>query len=581
MPFYNNKSRHSVVEKILGLYNEKVISLGYSEFNSDNIDNVGIKINNKIHSIPESLFSVFDEYVKTGKSSFSILINKKSDLNKLISCSAISRIDPITAIISNDNPPGEGGEPIPPLTNIERPAVVVVDGGCSAKSYEHLNMIKIKPLISDCDANKKHGNQVISIVCNGYSWNSNLSLPPIECNFISAQAIAKNGVINQPTSDQFISYLRNVAIASKGRSNVWNLSFNESRPSINENEISKLGHEISLIAREFGILPIISIGNACPDNPKQVLCPPADCEAAITVSGRTSNSVGKPDVACSYSLIGPAPAGMIKPELSWYSKLRVIGGIVATGTSYSTPLVSSIAAHTFSNLKKPTPDLVRALLINKSERLTHDLSLGWGTPWNDETMPWVCEDGTVTLTWVSKLNPGFAYYWNDIPLPPEMLENNMLCGSISLTAILKPKVSDDAHENYFSTRLECALQSVELIDDKLKVKNLLGTMKESKEQENKARAELSKWSPIRHHAKDFKRTNIENCSLRLYARTYTRDLYQYGIGSSQELGGQEVAFVLTFKSNKKNSNIYSSMTKVWSNFIESAVVDQEINIDIE
>jgi hypothetical protein len=43
-------------------------------------------------------------------------------------------------------PPGEGEEPSPKLINKETaPVVVIVDGGCSSKSYLPLNVINIKP----------------------------------------------------------------------------------------------------------------------------------------------------------------------------------------------------------------------------------------------------------------------------------------------------------------------------------------------------------------------------------------------------------------------------------------------------
>ncbi|MFP9461930.1 S8 family serine peptidase [Pectobacterium brasiliense] len=581
MPFFKEKSKESVVNEILNLYNNGAIHSGYPEFDFSKNDNDKVRIGDKGILVPEIFVNAIRKYKKTGNSSLTVLVKEKNNLKNLLNSSAVYRIEPVSQVSANEVPPGVGPEPTPPINNSsDLPTVVVIDGGCSAKSYEPLNILRLSPLISDVDADKKHGNQIVSVICHGYAWNNNLSLPHLECNFISAQAIAKRSVLKQPTSDQFIMYLRKVAQESSGKSKVWNLSFNEGSPSLNESEISYLGHKINEIAREFDILPVISIGNVNKNNPNKILCPPADCEAAITVSGRISDSEGKPYTSCPYSLKGPAPAGMKKPELSWFSKLRVIGGTVETGTSYSAPLISAIAAHTFANLKKPTPDLVRALLINRTGQVSHDHSLGWGTPWEGDTMPWLCKKGTVTLTWISKLKPGFAFYWNDIPLPPEMLLDGKLCGSISLTAVLKPKVSDIAGENYFSTRLECALQHLKLTDTGLKVSNLLGTMRESKEKEHVSRAELSKWSPIRHHSRDFKRASIENTSLRLYSRIFARDLYQYGMESHQELEGQEVAFVLTFKSSDSNSSIYDSMTQKLGAFVESAVINQGIDINL-
>ena len=205
------------------------------------------------------------------------------------------------------------------------------------------------------------------------------------------------------------------------------------------------------------------------------MCPPADCEAALTVSGRIAKTDGTPGLACKQSLRGPAAAGMIKPDLSWFSTLRMIGGVIETGTSFSTPLVSSLAAHTFNNLKHPTPDLVRALLINTSELHTHDSGLGWGTPWTADSLPWMCESGTVTLAWSAKIKPGFSYYWNDIAIPPDMIEDNKLSGTVALTAIIKPIVSTLTGPNYFSTRLQVALQGTTRAG---KTENLLGSMKE-------------------------------------------------------------------------------------------------------
>ena len=436
--------------------------------------------------------------------------------------------------------------------------------------------MKIRPLIDQSDADLKHGNRVTSIICQASGWNNNLSIPTLECKFISVQAINKIGVVNQPTAEQFVKYLRSVAVKTKEAASVWNLSFNESSPSVNFEEISYLGHEINKIAREFNILPVISIGNIDNSN-KSKLCPPADCEAALTIAGRTAKNNGDVDQACPHSLRGPAPAGMKKPELSWFSKLRMIGGDVDIGTSFSAPLVSSIAAHTFKNIKNPTPDLVKALLINKAEQIEHDVRIGWGTPWHKgNSMPWLCDDGTVTLAWSSKLKAGSAYYWNDIPLPSEMVIDGKIKGDIILTAIIKPLVSELGGDNYFSTRLQCALQHV---SNDGKSKSLLGSMRESTEKEIDSRQELAKWSPVRHHGKSFKGVSVDNDKVRLYARIFTRDLFQFGFSSHHELDEQDVAFVLTFKSHENDPAIYNSMSQRLGNRVEVASIEQNIKLD--
>ncbi|HFI5674294.1 TPA: S8 family peptidase [Klebsiella michiganensis] len=581
MPYHDSKSKNSVIDTLLSLYQNERFIFGHPDFDIENTNEDNFRLNPSGKTIPPSLVNTIRRYQRSGNGSLTITIETKSDLKKILESSTIYRIDPVSPLSVTDTPPGNGQEPTPPTSIINTlPSVVVVDGGCNAKSYAGLNIHKITPLIPDHDADCKHGNKVVSIICHGYAWNNNLILPQLQCSYISAQAIAKRSATKQPSPDQFLNYLRKVAIETHSKTKVWNLSFNESLPNFNSSEISYLGHKINELARQFDFLPIISIGNVSTENPDKLLCPPADCESALTVSGRLATAQGTPSNGCPYSLKGPAPAGMKKPELSWFSHLRVLGGAYEIGTSFSAPLISSLAAHTFANIKNPTPDLVRALLINRSELLSHNDNLGWGSPWHGDSLPWHCKDGSVTLTWVSKLKPGAAYYWNDIPLPPEMLKNGKLAGEISLTAILRPLTSELGSENYFSTRLQCSLQSIKKDGDKLKTKSLLGSMKESTTEELTSRLELSKWSPIRHHAKSFKSVDITDQSIRLYARIYTRDLYQFDLTNQQEVEEQEVSFVLTFKSLTNSPDIYSSMTQKLGVYVESAVIDNQININI-
>jgi hypothetical protein len=573
LPFSQESARISVVAEILELYRDKKISFGDEKYS--NLFEEKTATNPSIDYVDPVLLQACQEYLESGIASFSAEVDSVETLQQIAASGTTYRIEPVSGIASNSAPPGEGVEPdLTSMSPDDLPIVVVVDGGRSAISYKPFEYWIAPPLIDDHTANRIHGNQITSLVCNGHAWNNNLILPELNCRFATVQAIAKDGTKKHPTQNQFLTYLRGVASATNDFAKVWNLSFNEIAPSANPKEISFLGHEINKIAREFDILPIISIGNSSSSN-KAKLCPPADCEGALTVSGRTASAVGAPAAACSVSLKGPAPAGMKKPDLSWFSSLRMIGGVTNTGTSYSTTLISSLAAHTFSNLKKPTPDLVRALLINCAERDDHCHELGWGTPWTPESMPWVCKDGTVTLAWVSKLKAGSSYYWNDLPVPPEMMVNGKLSGRASLTAIIRPLVSGLGGVNYFATRLQVALQAK---GPSGKVVNLLGSMQEAKIKEEDARKDLSKWSPIRRHAKPFSGRYIQPGSMRLNARIFTRDLYQFGLNDHHELPEQEVAFVLTFHAPDDAPSIYNSMVGKLTGYVENAT---NLETDIE
>jgi len=99
-----------------------------------------------------------------------------------------------------------------------------------------------------------------------------------------------------------------------------------------------------------------------------------------------------------------------------------------------------------------------------------------------------------------------------------------------------------ASSNYFSTRLQTALQYPKGKDA---WGNLLGTMQESSLPETDARRELAKWQPVRRHSREFDGLKFQGNSFQLFAQVFARDLYQFGHARAEEIGPQDVSFVLT------------------------------------
>jgi hypothetical protein len=97
--------------------------------------------------------------------------------------------------------------------------------------------------------------------------------------------------------------------------------------------------------------------------------------------------------------------------------------------------------------------------------------------------------------------------------------------------------------------------------------------------EQDARYELLKWQPVRRSTKDFTKRgglNFDGQYLQLYARVFTRDLYQFNLQHHSQLGPHGVAFVLTLSSGTHDGSIYNSMVQELGSFVESAVVDIEV-----
>ncbi|NOJ43829.1 hypothetical protein [Bradyrhizobium australiense] len=162
-----------------------------------------------------------------------------------------------------------------------------------------------------------------------------------------------------------------------------------------------------------------------------------------------------------------------------------------------------------------------------------------------------------------------------------MVHNGKLLGRATLTAVLKPVVSPFADANYFATRVETSLQYPVKQDE---WKSLLGSMMESTLTESDARENLKKWQPVRRHCRDFSKGGglaFSGNQLRLYARVYARDLYQFGWQTNSDVGAQQVAFVLTLRASDDAPSIYNSTAQMLGNFVESAVINQEIEIENE
>jgi hypothetical protein len=513
-------------------------------------------------------------YRNTGVGRGAVRIVSREALGALLASGASYRVDPVRTV--RVAAPGEGTHPAIPADLGNAPIVAVVDGGLHAPSYAPAEAWQAPKLVNDAQADRKHGSAISSLVVQGHAWNTNRLLPNLNCRIGTVQAVPARNTNARVDEQDLIDHLA-AAMRAHPETKIWNISANQ--VGDDPESVSLLGHELTVLSRHFGVLPVVSVGNVSASGGTRPE-PPADCEAAIVVGGRQADANGGPADPCPRCFGGPGPDGMLRPDVSWFSQLRMLGGVTDVGSSYPTALVSSLAAHTFANLRNPTPDLVKALLVSASELDEHHPQLGWGTPFHG-TMPWSCAPGTVALTWTAQLQPGVAYYWTGIPIPPEMVHNGKLLGRATLTAVLKPVVSPFADTNYFATRLETSLQQPVKSGE---WKSLLGSMMESTLQENDARENLKKWQPVRRHCRDFTKGGglaFSGNHLRLYARVYARDLYQFGWQTNSDVGAQEVAFVLTLRAPNDEPSIYNSTAQLLGTFVESAVINQEIEITNE
>lgn len=468
MPFHDRGAREALFAVIEKLSSDRSLLPVFPRLPSHGLtdDTMGEL---RLAPIPRqsSMARAMRSYRNTGVGHAAVRIPDQECLSAIVASGTSFRIGPVRAIQVTS--PGEGQYPAPPIGLEDAPTIAVVDGGLHAASYLAAEAWRASPLVSDDEADCQHGNGVSSLAVHAYAWNNNRNLPPLECRIGTVQAIPHRNSARYVNEDELINYLDAVARAHPD-TRVWNISANLVGPSLDHEEVSVLGHELTRISRE------------------------------------------------------------------------------------------------------------RDILLNVAELDEHDPALGWGTPYQSH-MPWSCAPGSVTLAWRAQLKPGTTYYWNDIPIPPELVRNGKLYGKARLTAVLSPLVSPFRGKNYFDSRLQTSLQYFAVTG----WKSLLGPMKESTIRENDSRDELKKWYPIRRHCADFTKRRGRQFSgqhFRLYARVYTRDLYQFGWNDHSQAGSQEAAFVLTLWGGGQQRSIYDSTVQQLGTFVESAVLEQEIEQEI-
>tara|TARA_R110000868_G_scaffold160909_3_gene390743 strand:+ start:2191 stop:4452 length:2262 start_codon:yes stop_codon:yes gene_type:complete len=525
-----------------------------------------------IRSRGDRLALALRAYRRSGQAGVTVVIKQPEHLEALVGSGTLFRIDPSPRLVGSPGMPGgEPDRPLPAMLEMA-PIVGVVDGGLTAESYRPAEAWAAPPLIRGRLADARHGNQISSIIIHGHDWNGTLTLPPLYCRVGTVQALSKlsAGATAAAPVDDLIAYLEAIMMAHP-ETQVWNFSMNQLEPCDSE-QVSYLGHELAKLARRYSKLPVISVGNGN----EHALKPPADCEAALTVGGHLACLQGGPGAACPISLPGPGPCGMLKPDVTNFSHVRAIGGASVKGSSFSAGLTSSLAAHTMMRLSDPSPDMVRALLIHNAQSDRFTPTSGFGSV-ASVVPPWECDESSATLMWQEDLRQGAAFYW-DVPIPPALIRNGKLSGFGALTAVLNPHpLADDlAGPNYFGVRVNTALQ----YQAPASFKNLLGSIETDQMPEMTARDLEHKWSPVRHHQKDFgtKGLKLGGPSLRVFARIYVRDLYAFGFDDAAETPPFSVSFVLTLRS-RFPSDLYDQMVTDLREYVEPGIIDADIQIE--
>jgi hypothetical protein len=433
-----------------------------------------------------------------------------------------------------------------PVSNTHYPLLGVIDSGIDPDNkalgpwiWDRLD------LIGNEEHDYTHGNMVASLAINGRWLNNNTSgFPESQTEIVDVVAFPKDGSLKLTELMKAIKR----AISTYPEVKVWNLSLGCENPCSNE-AFSELGHFLNSLHDENECLFVVASGNYLDDpqrswppqelNGNDRISAPADSVRALTVGSiahlECENSVVKKFQPSSFSRRGPGPACIPKPEITHFGgnckndldcdTVGILGigenGVLSEsiGTSFATPLISSLAASLWHELEangkiSPSPERVKALLIHSALRNSADSNKnsmvnyhGFGRP--SDTIEDIigCNKNEITFLFEVDTKEGIEFSRTPFVIPNALrTSDGKFTGEIFMTLVYSPPLDFDFPSEYCRSNVDVSFGTY-VHDNKTQKMVHTGRVpqiKDKSELYEKALIENGfKWSPVKVYRKQF------------------------------------------------------------------------------
>ena len=346
---------------------------------------------------------------------------------------------------------------------------------------------------------------------------------------------------------------------------------------------------------------------------------------ALTV-GSICNSGTHPDdleegTHSPFSRIGYGPEGLIKPEVVHYggnkhTGVKVLTGAdiqhTAFGTSFSTPRISSLAAHLFHRLDGVfDPTLIKALIIHNANYpsvvdknvVGFDKMYGFGLPTSIDDMLNNDED-EFTMVWQPNFNNGTDYQVIDFPYPDALTdENGYFYGIVTVTIVTDPILKGGEGNEYCQTDIDVKIGPIRGVNHF--VLGAVGTPKTYRNEEridslyniltedkySKRQSEIMrernlimknhKWQPVKKFQVDLstmttgKKNLIKECQTwAMTMHAFTRDATMLELQEDGVINSIRATIIVTIRDPKHKGLIYNEGIRLLNthNFEHSNIV---------
>lgn len=425
---------------------------------------------------------------------------------------------------------------LPPLPGVTLPVVGVFDTGTAASATS------LRPWISSTDlyvlppeTDHVHGTAVASLVAGAKLLNGDHSwLPPTRCQVHDTCGLEAAG---GNVTDLIVRL--SDAVSKAPHVKVWNLSLGAGQ--IGDQDFSYFAQQLDALSDQYKVLFVVAAGNyvnlprrgwpVSDPNLQDRLSSPGDSVRALTVGAVAHLDSPGAMVAAGhpapYSRRGPGPVFTPKPDLvhagggvhsEWNvgaSSLQMLNPTDAPygsfGTSFATPIVSSVAGHVWQSLDgRPdltvAPHMVKALLVHAARLASPDYGAqerryyGSGIP-KDALSALYDSDDCFTLMFEALVVPGFKWRKAPYPIPASLLHQGKLRAEVIITAAYSPPLDPSAGAEYVRANVNVSFGVLNgnRISGKVPMEGEAGTTGYEAAQIEHG----GKWSPVKLHRKRF------------------------------------------------------------------------------
>ncbi|WP_429942316.1 S8 family anti-phage peptidase IteS [Achromobacter xylosoxidans] len=422
-----------------------------------------------------------------------------------------------------------------PSPSSDLPTVGVFDTGVSTRATSLNQWIRAtETFVLPPDTDHVHGTMVASLVAGARILNESHDwFPPIGCWVIDVSGLETN---SSYISD-LIERLK-TTIPKYPAVKVWNLSL--SSDECDPDLFSEFAQALDEMSDRYGVLFVVAAGNytslprrswPAASTLTDRVGSPGDSVRSLTVGSIAHiSAVGAMVEAgdpAPYSRRGPGPVFTPKPDIvhagggvhsPWNSGPASVQALSPTdmpiqtfGTSFAAPIVSAIAAHTWSALEgrkgtPPKPAMVKALLIHAAQLGSPQYSalerryFGAGRP-SDTINTLYDSDDSFTLAFEALVFPGMRWRKSPYPIPACLLEDGKFRGEVIITAVYSPPLDPNAGSEYVRANVEVSFGVLE--GDRIKGRVPMDSDEGQSGFESLQVEHGAKWAPVKVHRKRF------------------------------------------------------------------------------